>query len=95
MELALSLGEAPKSFSLLDNTTKLPANKDPVGFCIALGGGGGGFGGKSSSEDRRYDEERRGSSDPPVQLELLPSTPVLRSQPSSHLRIPWLTDART
>ncbi|MED6130438.1 homeobox-leucine zipper protein [Stylosanthes scabra] len=73
MELALSLGEAPKSFTL-------PNNKDPVAFCVPLG---------AASSD-----ERRASSDPPVQLDLLPSTPVLRSQhPSSHLRIPWLTDA--
>ncbi|KAJ1396050.1 homeobox-leucine zipper protein HOX11 [Sesbania bispinosa] len=81
MELALSLGDASKPFSLLDknNPTKLPPNKDPLGFCIA----------------RNSSEERRGSSDPPIQLDLLPSTPVLRSQPSSHLRIPWLNDART
>ncbi|XP_057722119.1 homeobox-leucine zipper protein HOX11-like [Arachis stenosperma] len=87
MELALSLGEAPKSFTLLDNTPKLPNNKDPVGFCIALGAA-------ASSAGKSSEEDRRGSSDPPVQLDLLPSTPVLRSQhPSSHLRIPWLNDA--
>ncbi|KAJ1403366.1 Leucine zipper, homeobox-associated [Sesbania bispinosa] len=76
MELALSLGDASKPFSLLDknNPTKLPPNKDPLGFCITR---------NNSSE------ERRGSSDPPIQLDLLPSTPVLRS----HLRIPWLNDA--
>ncbi|XP_061346370.1 homeobox-leucine zipper protein HOX11 [Gastrolobium bilobum] len=84
MELALSLGDAPKHFSLLDNTTKLP-NKDSVCLSIALGGAGT-LAGKSSNE-------RRVSSDPPVQLELLPSTPVHRSHPSSHLRIPWLNDA--
>ncbi|XP_057427846.1 homeobox-leucine zipper protein HOX11-like isoform X2 [Lotus japonicus] len=30
------------------------------------------------------------SPDPPVQLNLLPFTPVQRSQPSSYLQIPWL-----
>lgn len=34
-----------------------------------------------------------GFSDPPVQLDLLPSTPVLLSTPPSHLSIPWLSDA--
>ncbi|TKY62526.1 Homeobox-leucine zipper protein HAT14 [Spatholobus suberectus] len=65
MELALSLGDTPKPFSL-------PTNNDSVGLCIALG------------------DDKRSSSDPPVQLDLLPSTPVL---PSSHLPIPWLSDA--
>ncbi|KAG4916022.1 Homeobox-leucine zipper protein HAT14 [Glycine max] len=65
MELALSLGDTPKPFSL-------PAKNDSVSFKIALG------------------DDKRVSSDPPVQLDLLPSTPVL---PSSRLRIPWLSDA--
>ncbi|XP_027352443.1 homeobox-leucine zipper protein HOX11-like [Abrus precatorius] len=64
MELALSLGDTPKPFSL---ATKLPS--------IAL------------------EDERKGSSDPPLQLHLLPSTPVPPSQPSSHFPIPWLMHA--
>ncbi|WJX84043.1 Homeobox-leucine zipper protein [Trifolium repens] len=36
-------------------------------------------------------DEKRGSSDPPIQLNLLPSTPVPRSLPSH--QIPWLNDA--
>ncbi|KAK7336658.1 hypothetical protein VNO77_17204 [Canavalia gladiata] len=55
MELALSLGDAPKPFSL-------PANHS-VGFCITIIG-----------------DQTRGSSDPPLQLDLLPSTPVLPIQ---------------
>ncbi|KAK7259560.1 hypothetical protein RIF29_25169 [Crotalaria pallida] len=86
MELALSLGDTPKpSFSLLDNSLKLPNNKDSAGFCISLGEDS--FTGKSS-------DKRRGSSDPPVQLDLLPPIPVLGPQmASSQLQIPWLTDA--
>ncbi|XP_057450633.1 homeobox-leucine zipper protein HOX11 [Lotus japonicus] len=81
MELALSLGDARKSFSLLENLTK-SSNKDALGFSIP------------QEETGKSSEEKRGSSDPPVQLDLLPSTPVLRPHPpSSHIRIPWLTDA--
>ncbi|KAJ1432847.1 Leucine zipper, homeobox-associated [Sesbania bispinosa] len=81
MELALSLGDTPKPFSFLDKPTK-----DPPGFCIARGGT------TFTAEEKNGDDETRGSSDPPVQLDLLPFTPVLRSNPSSHLKIPWLTD---
>lgn len=92
MELALSLGETPKPFSLLDKVSKMP-NKDPS-FCMALGSG---FNGKVSQEKignhTEDEDERRGSSDPPLQLELLPFTPVPRSQPKSQLRIPWLSEA--
>ncbi|OIV95456.1 hypothetical protein TanjilG_06918 [Lupinus angustifolius] len=87
MELALSLGDTQKPFSLLHNnpSSTLHNNKDPTSLCITLGGAS--FSGKSQ-------DKRRGSSDPPLQLDLLPSTPVLRpQQPSSHLQIPWLTDA--
>ncbi|CAK8543382.1 unnamed protein product [Lathyrus sativus] len=55
MELALSLGDTPKPFSVFQKST---------------------------------------SSDPLIQLNLLPSTPVLRPHPSPpNLRIPWLNDA--
>ncbi|KAK7278809.1 hypothetical protein RJT34_23847 [Clitoria ternatea] len=84
MELALSLGDTSKPFTFLDKPTNLPT-KDPPMFCISAG---------KPSEDKRSDDETRGSSDPPVQLDLLPFTPVLRSHPpSSHLRIPWLAEA--
>jgi len=82
MELALSLGDTSKSFPFLDKPANLPS-KDPPGFCLAPGKG---------FDDKRTDAEKRGSSDPPVQLDLLPFTPVLRSQPPSQLRIPWLTE---
>lgn len=82
MELALSLGDTPKAFSLFENPTKLP-NKS---FCIPLEE----HGLAEKSLDQKID-----SSDPrpPIQLNLLPSTPVLRSQPSPLLRIPWLNSA--
>ncbi|RDY06916.1 Homeobox-leucine zipper protein HAT14, partial [Mucuna pruriens] len=50
----------------------MPTNNDSVGFCIAL----------------RHDKRSSLGSDPPLQLDLLPSTPVLSS---SHLPIPWLS----
>ncbi|XP_059462676.1 homeobox-leucine zipper protein HOX11 [Corylus avellana] len=100
MELALSLGDAPKPFTFLDKTPKAVSNKD-LGFCMGLGSGSGG-----SSDDKTVSREgdgrrevirdeggeRRVSSDPPVQLELLPFSPVPRSHPPTQLRFPWLTD---
>lgn len=90
MELALSLGDTPKPFSFLDKPTNL-ATKDPPGLCIARGGPS--FGAGKALEEKRDDDGRRGSSDPPLQLDLLPFTPVPRSHPSSQLRIPWLSEA--
>lgn len=46
---------------------------------------------KNSQDEKTSNNERRGSSDPPIQLNLLPFSPVLRSHPSSQLPIPWLT----
>ncbi|KAK9986624.1 hypothetical protein SO802_031575 [Lithocarpus litseifolius] len=96
MELALSLGDAPKPFTFLDKTPKF-SNKD-LGFCMGLGTSSGS---RSSDEKTREtreseeddgDERRRVSSDPPLQLDLLPFTPVLRTHQPSQLRFPWLTD---
>nr|KYP67720.1 Homeobox-leucine zipper protein HAT14 [Cajanus cajan] len=80
MELALSLGDTSKSFTL--------PTKEASGFCVAPS-----FTVGRGSEEKKSDDERRGSSDPPLQLDLLPFTPVQRSQPPSQLRIPWLTQA--
>lgn len=87
MELALSLGDAPKPFSFLDKTPKM-SNKD-LGFCMGLGSSSGG---RSDEKTDSRDGERRVSSDPPLQLDLLPFSPVPRSQPPTQLRFPWLTD---
>lgn len=98
MELALSLGDSPKPFTFLDKTSKI-SSKD-LGFCMGLGGG---FNGRSDEKTEtrenegrrgvsREEAERRLSSDPPVQLELLPFSPVPRNQPPAQLRFPWLTD---
>lgn len=102
MELALSLGDAPKPFTFLDKTTKISNNG--LGFCMGVGSG---FRGRSDEKidirvigDRRDqlmirgDEggDKRIPSDPPVQLDLLPFSPVPRNQPPALLRLPWLTD---
>ncbi|MBA0871844.1 hypothetical protein Goshw_000371 [Gossypium schwendimanii] len=96
MELALSLGDPSKPFPFLDKTAKL-SSKD-LGFCMGLGNGfksqGNGddaFEGKISTDG----DEKRVSSDPPLQLDLLPFSPVPRPQSSSQLRLPWLTDNQT
>lgn len=96
MELALSLGDTPKPFTFLDKNPKIMSNKD-IGFCMALGSA---FSGRSDEkrEIREGDDRRevirdgRDSSDPPVQLDLLPFSPVPRNQPPAQLRFPWLAD---
>ncbi|KAK8554141.1 hypothetical protein V6N13_073056 [Hibiscus sabdariffa] len=82
MELALSLGDPSKSFSFLDKTPNL-SSKD-LGFCMGLGNGA-----------RRDGGNKWLSSDPPLQLDLLPFSPVPRLHLSSSLRAPWLTDNET
>ena len=97
MELALSLGDPSKPFSFLDKTPKL-SSKD-LGFCMGLGNGfgsqekGDAFEGESRGASKDGDDKRV-SSDLPLQLDLLPFSPVPRTQPSSQLRLPWLTDNR-
>ncbi|KAK2989183.1 hypothetical protein RJ640_029375 [Escallonia rubra] len=94
MELALSLGEAQKPlFSFLDKSPQQlmvhagGSNKD-LGFCMGLGGG------RRSEKDHQSNEDERrsgsSSSDPPVQLDLLPFSPVPRGQPPAQPRFPWL-----
>ncbi|XWS66463.1 hypothetical protein CRYUN_Cryun05aG0201600 [Craigia yunnanensis] len=96
MELALSLGDPSKPFSFLDKTPKL-SSKD-LGFCMGLGNvfrsqeKRDAFEGESRGEASKDGDDKRVSSDPPLQLDLLPFSPVPRTQPSSQLRLPWLTD---
>ncbi|CAI0402773.1 unnamed protein product [Linum tenue] len=82
MELALSLGDASKPFKFLDKTPPKISTKDHhLGFCMGLGAGGGAA---SDTVDRRGDDRRRvnasSSTDThtPLQLDLLPFSPVLR-----------------
>ncbi|XP_022766833.1 homeobox-leucine zipper protein HOX11-like isoform X2 [Durio zibethinus] len=100
MELALSLGEPSKPFSFLNKTPKLTSKN--LGFCMVLGNGfrsqekGVAFEGGSRGEaSRDGDHDKRFSSDPPRQLDLLPFSPVPRTQPSSQLRFRWLTNNQT
>ncbi|XVE75737.1 hypothetical protein DITRI_Ditri12bG0116800 [Diplodiscus trichospermus] len=96
MELALSLGDPSKPFSFLDKNPNL-SSKD-LGFCMGLGNGfrsqekGDSFEGGNRGETSKGGDDKRVSSDPPLQLDLLPFSPVPRTQPSSQLRFPWLTD---
>lgn len=83
MELALSLGDATKPFSFLDKNQKM-VNRD-LGFCMSLGR-------EQQTHKGEDDERRRVTVDKPVQLDLLPFSPVPRTQPSSQLRLPWLTE---
>lgn len=105
MELALSLGDAPisnKPFGFLSNgVSKLSSSSSSslmaLGFCVGLAhdsASGSPSGSVHDDDDEEEDDnhDRKmvlSGSDPPVQLELLPSAPVPRS---SHLRFPWLSD---
>ncbi|KAF5771943.1 putative transcription factor homeobox-WOX family [Helianthus annuus] len=109
MELALSLGDTPKPFSLLDHHSGSQQQKmKDLGFCMGLGS-------TRNLEDlhiknmmREKDDEKviscSSSSDPsssppplPLQLDLLPFSPVLKSPPPppppslSHRPFPWLS----
>ncbi|EEF27847.1 homeobox-leucine zipper protein HOX11 [Ricinus communis] len=100
MELALSLGDASKPFKFLDNTTpknnKMIPNKD-LGFCMGLATSG--F--APRSQDKTHDHSHEGddddgdrrrvlSSDRPVQLDLLPFSPVHPAR--RQIPFPWLSD---
>lgn len=81
----MSLGDAPKGFPILDKAPRMP-NKE-AGFGMSLGQV------LADNTSEEVQDERRASSDPPLQLDLLPFTPVPRPLPPSHLRIPWLSDS--
>ncbi|KZV36410.1 hypothetical protein F511_03851 [Dorcoceras hygrometricum] len=85
MELALSLGDTPKPFSLHGKSQKILGMD--LGFCMENNGGRGEEAGSSESE------RRASSSDPTVQLRLLPFSPVHRSRPPSSYTspFPWPT----
>ncbi|KAI7729465.1 hypothetical protein M8C21_020372 [Ambrosia artemisiifolia] len=114
MELALSLGDTPKPYSLMDHHSKSTQQKmKDLGFCMGLGNPKN----PNTLEDlpfknmmrEKHDEKMITSSTdqsppppppssspspPPLQLDLLPFTPVLRSPPqpsSSHRSFPWLS----
>ncbi|KAL6522387.1 homeobox-leucine zipper protein [Orobanche minor] len=85
MELGLSLGDPPKPFSFLEKSQKTLA-KD-LGFCMALDNGDkndGNYKEPDFSDDRRHPIRDSSSDPPPVQLDLLPFSPVHKSHPSSN-----------
>ncbi|XP_071721125.1 homeobox-leucine zipper protein HAT14-like [Rutidosis leptorrhynchoides] len=106
MELALSLGDTPKPFSLLEHHNKSQQqNIKNLGFCMALGNLEKDHmnfkNTMSQKDDDEIDLHRKSSSSsdpsspptqPPLQLDLLPFSPVLRSPPPppSHRPFPWL-----
>ncbi|XP_076924268.1 homeobox-leucine zipper protein HAT1-like [Bidens hawaiensis] len=105
MELALSLGDTPKPFMLLDQQQQQQQqqqNMKDLGFCMGLKSNN-----KMNLQDA-HDEKviisSSSSSDPssssppppPLQLDLLPFSPVLKSPPppppaSTHRTFPWLS----
>ncbi|KAL7138615.1 hypothetical protein ABFS83_10G175700 [Erythranthe nasuta] len=96
MELALSLGhQTPKPISFLEKKSQKIVGDD-LGFCMAVGTTGNDGAGRSKQTGFSDGQirGRTGSSDsPPVQLDLLPFSPVnYRAQPpsSNKLSFPWL-----
>ncbi|CAI0406628.1 unnamed protein product [Linum tenue] len=90
MELALSLGDASKPFKFLDKAA--PTKDHHLGFCMGLGGGGGGGG--RGDDGRRMNASASTDPQTPLQLDLLPFSPVHRrptaAAPASEARFPWL-----
>ncbi|CAI9782739.1 unnamed protein product [Fraxinus pennsylvanica] len=82
MDLALSLGETPKPFTFLDKSQKIAGND--IRFCMALG---------ETSAEARTRGKVSSDSDLPIQLDLMPFSPVPRSQTSfDKLHFPWLNE---
>lgn len=87
MELALSLGDASKPFpaSFLDKAPSSKGAKD-LEFRVGLG---------ITGDGRGRDVIPGGSdSDVPLQLDLLPFSPVPRSKTPQQIRLPWLAETR-
>lgn len=86
MELALSLGDASTSF--LDKAPPPKARKD-LEFRVGLG---------ITGEERGKNVIRGGaeanSEVVPLQLDLLPFSPVPRGKPSQRFRLPWFAETR-
>ncbi|KZV53315.1 hypothetical protein F511_07609 [Dorcoceras hygrometricum] len=83
MELALSLGDTPKPFSFLEKSVQVAVvDEDQLGFRMAAG--------KLCTSGAENGGER--TDDPPVQLDLMPFSPVHRSQSSilfTKFPFPW------
>ncbi|XP_076881256.1 homeobox-leucine zipper protein HAT14-like [Bidens hawaiensis] len=104
MELALSLGDhPPKPFSLLDHhNNSTPQNILDFGFCMgtALETTKNHLQNNINNNNHKTlvssPDQPPPPPSPPLQLDLLPFSPVLRSpppqQPPSHRCIPWLTN---
>ncbi|KAL6555457.1 Homeobox-leucine zipper protein [Orobanche gracilis] len=98
MELGLSLGDPPKPFSFPEKSQKTLGKN--LGFCMALGNrtscadNGEKNDGNYKADDRCHPIRDFSSDPPPVQLDLLPFSPVHKSHPSSN-KIPfacWLNE---
>ncbi|KAL8041592.1 hypothetical protein ABFX02_10G175000 [Erythranthe guttata] len=97
MELALSLGhQTPKpNISFLEKKSQKIVGDD-LGFCMAVGtttgNDGAGRRKQTGFSDGQIRRRTSSSDSPPVQLDLLPFSPVnYRTQPSSNkLSFPWL-----
>ncbi|XP_062112183.1 homeobox-leucine zipper protein HAT14-like isoform X2 [Humulus lupulus] len=90
-----------KAQKITNNSTNLNNNQAELGFCMSLGNSAFSSRSSSSSDQDHQDKKDHDLSRPvssssdlqlPLQLDLLPSAPVPRSQTTSQLRFPWLTD---
>lgn len=96
MELGLSLGEAPPAKSFAPAWKRGPAGGGELrlGFCAGFGGERETAAAEEENEERAEERGRwRPSVDPPVQLDLLPFSPITRPPSSSSsppkLDFPW------
>ncbi|GMH20100.1 hypothetical protein Nepgr_021941 [Nepenthes gracilis] len=97
MELALRLGDTSRPFDFLDKKQSTGGSREINGFRMRLALNGSLQHNNNEDDERQGVEdegERRVSSDPPLQLDLLPFSPVIpRAQPRPSLpRVPWLSE---
>ena len=95
MELGLSLGEAPpaKSFSPACKRGLAGGAELRLGFCVGLEGDAAAENGTAPADDGTAKEDRGrrwiSAAESPVQLDLLPLSPVHRMASSQALVFPW------
>lgn len=104
MELALSLGDAPKTISVADQSRSQQQKVKELGFCMNVGSSSASIKipdhdqYKNLSEKNDDDKTNCSSSSsdqPPLQLDLLPFSPALNQSPppppSGGRPFPWLS----
>lgn len=91
MELGLSLGDAPKPFRFVEKQPPRGVSRTDLGFCVDLSIGRPVAGETEDDEGKlnQREDESDGNEEAPVQLDLLPHSPVPRNLTNPYQGFPW------